>query len=184
MAYEQPERPTEPDRLTERIVANPATTADQDAYRTLAAASTKTVAILTTVARGWDHAVPVTDFLSVSYDPPTMLVSLYGLSRIAEAVEESGCWALSVLAADQRAVAERLHDPGGPLSGVLDHTPHHRRAEGEPVIIAGAIGWFQVRTVATHDAATHRLFVGEVTAMGAGPRSGPPLTRFQGGYQR
>lgn len=170
--------------LTERIVATPPTAADRDAYRALAAVSAKTVAVLSAVAGGWDHAVPVTDFLSVSDDPPTMLASLYGLSRIAEAVEESGRWALSVLGSGQRAVAERLHDPGGPLVGLLDHIPHHRRTAGEPVVIAGCLAWFQLRTVAVHEAATHRLVVGEVTAMGSASAPGArPLVRERGGFR-
>lgn len=171
--------------LTEHMVSTPVTTADQDAYRALAAESAKSVAIITTVAHGWDHAVPVTDFLSVTYDPPTMLVSLYGLSRMAEAVEESGVWALSLLEASQRSVADRLSMEGGPLGGLLGQTPHHRRAPGEPVIIAGAITWFQLRTIAQHEAATHTLFVGEVTAMGtANTLDARPLVRVRNDFLR
>jgi len=170
---------------TEHLVATPASRSDQDAYRSLSAITARTIAVITTVSRGWDHAVPVTDFLSVTYDPPTMLVSLYGLSRIAEAVEEAGCWGLSILETSQRAVVERLSMEGGPLDGLLGQTPHYRRAPGEPVVIRGAVAWFQLRTVAQHEAATHQLFVGEVTAMGtAAPLDARPLVRTRGAYLR
>jgi len=177
-------RHEDPERLTEHVIASPPSPADRDAYRSLVAAAAKTVALLSTTSGGWDHVVPVTDFLSVSYDPPTMLVSVYGLSRIAEAIDESGGWALSILTSEQRAVAERFHDPGGPLVGLLDNTPHHRRAAGEPVVIAGCLAWFRLRTVAAHDAATHRLYVGGVVAMGrAGAIAQRPLLREHGVYR-
>jgi len=178
-------RHEDPERLTEQVVASPPSPADRDAYRSLVAVAAKTVALLSTTSRGWDHVVPVTDFLSVSYDPPTMLVSVYGLSRVAEALDESGRWALSVLASDQRSLAERFHDPGGPLVGLLNNTPHHRTAPGEPVVIDGCLAWFQLRTVTTHDAATHRLYVGKVVAMGrARPPGGRPLVRERGAFLR
>lgn len=174
-----------PAEWSEHLVASPPTDADRDAYRSHTAATAKGVAIVTAVHGRWDHAVPVTDYLSVSYDPPTMLVSLYSLSRIAEAVEASGRWALSVLSAEQRDVAERLGEQGAPLDGLLGQTAHYRRAPGSPVLIAGAISWFELRTVSTHEAATHTLFVGEVTAMGRATGFGAaPLVRFQSGYLR
>ncbi|MCX7520657.1 flavin reductase family protein [Microbacterium sp. STN6] len=173
------------ERYTEHLVREPAGLDDQDEYRRLSTSAAKGVAVVTAVHRGWDHAVPVTDYLSVSYDPPTMLVSLYGLSRIAEAVSESGRWALSLLASDQRRVAERLSDQGGPLDGLLRTTPHQRREEGAPAIITGALAWFELRTVATHEAATHLLFVGEVVAMGRSRElGGMPLVHYQSGYTR
>jgi flavin reductase (DIM6/NTAB) family NADH-FMN oxidoreductase RutF len=166
-------------------VGRPASVADQDAYRSLSAVGAHGVAIITAVLGGWDVAVPLTDYLSVSYDPPTMLVSLYGLSRIAEAVEASGSWCLSVLAASQSDLVARFSMPGAPLDGLLAQTPHHRPIAGGPVVIDGAVTWFQLRTVQEHDAATHCLFVGEVTAMGtASPLDAWPLVRSRGTFLR
>jgi flavin reductase (DIM6/NTAB) family NADH-FMN oxidoreductase RutF len=174
-----------PAEWTEHLIAPQPTDADRDAYRAHTAAAAKGVAVVSAVQGRWDHAVTVTDYLSVSYDPPTMLVSLYSLSRIAEAVEASGRWALSVLSAEQRGIAERLGEQGAPLDGLLGQTPHYRRTPGSPALIAGAISWFELRTLASHAAATHTLFVGEVTAMGRATGFGaPPLVRFQSGYLR
>lgn len=178
-----PSVPSEPRTWTEHALAAQPTDADRDAYRGYTSAAAKGVAVVSAVQGRWDHAVTVTDYLSVSYDPPTMLVSLYRLSRIAEAVEASGRWGLSILSAQQRPVAERLGEQGGPLDGLLGQTAHFRRQPGGPALIAGALAWFELRTVATHEAATHSLFVGEVTAMGrAAPFGVGPLVRFQSGY--
>jgi flavin reductase (DIM6/NTAB) family NADH-FMN oxidoreductase RutF len=171
---------------TERTLGESETTLeDQDAYKLLNASAAKGVAVVSALHRGWDNAVTVTDYLSVSYDPPTMLVSLYGLSRMAEAVAGTGRWGVSVLAADQRAVADALGEEGRPLVGLLGQIPYFRREEGAPALVSGALTWFELRTVAVHEAATHLLFVGEVVAMGtAGSAVQAPLVRFQSGYRR
>lgn len=174
-----------PSTWSEHAVGAPATDADGDAYRALSGNAAKGIAVVTAAHRGWDHAVTVSDYLSVTYDPPTMLVSLYSLSRIVEAVAGAGRWGLSLLASDQRSVAERFGEQGAPLDALLRQTPHFRRDPDGPALIAGALCWFELRTVATHEAATHTLVVGEVTAMGRAREFGAkPLVRFQSGYLR
>lgn len=158
--------------------------ADRKLYQWLNGRTAKGVAIVSCVVRGRDYAATVTDFLSVSYDPPTMLVSLYSLSRIAEAALTSGSWALSLLASGQTAAADALSEPGAPLIALLDNIPHHRRDASSPAIISGALAWFELRTTAVHRVATHTVIVGEVTWMGrsAGDEGGP-LIRYESEYR-
>jgi flavin reductase (DIM6/NTAB) family NADH-FMN oxidoreductase RutF len=158
---------------------------DQEFYKRLSGQAAKGVAVLSAVHRGWDHAATVTDYLSVSWDPPTMLVSVYSLSRLAEAVETSGRWSLSLLSSEQTAVADRLGEAGAPLVGLLDQVPHFRREETAPPIINGALAWFDLRTASSFQAATHTIFVGEVIWMGR-PDAQPAnaLVRFQSAYHR
>jgi len=175
--------PNEPARSEHVISGGGPSEADQDEYKRLSVNAAKGVGVVTAVHRGWDNAVTVTDFLSVSYDPPTILVSLYSLSRMAEALDEVQSWGLSLLASNQRGVADALGYEGNPLVGLLDHVPHFRRADGAAPLIAGSLSWFELRTVAKHEVATHTLFVGEVTAMGrAAAAIARPLIRFQSGY--
>ncbi|MCU1585629.1 MAG: flavin reductase [Microbacteriaceae bacterium] len=169
--------------LARTVDPSGATSEDRALYRRASGELAKGVAIISAVHGGRDHASTIIDYLSVSYDPPTMVASLYGLSRIADAVEEAGGWALSVLAADQRWIADRLGSQGAPLIALLDQIPHHRREEGAPALIDGALAHFELRSVAMHAAATHTLVVGEVTWMempSAGP--GRPLIRYRSGY--
>jgi flavin reductase (DIM6/NTAB) family NADH-FMN oxidoreductase RutF len=155
----------------------------QDFYKSLSGSVAKGVAVLSTMYRGRDYAATVTDFLSVSYDPPTMLASLYSLSRMAEALETAPRWALSLLADDQEWIAARLGETGAPLIGLMDNIPHFRRAPGAPALVKGALAWFELDTVASHPAATHTLVVGEVGWM-SHPASVPaaPLVRFRSSY--
>ena len=159
------------------------TTGDEEFYKSVSARAAKGVAVISTVHRGWDHAATVTDFLSVSYDPPTLVASIYSLSRLAEAIETSGRWGISLLSARQKGVAEQLGEPGSPLVGLLDQIPHFRTEPGAPALLSDALAWFEVRTVAEHPAATHTLFVGEVTWMGRPDHAAPaPLVRYQSAY--
>ncbi|MCW4457401.1 flavin reductase family protein [Microbacterium sp. MPKO10] len=155
----------------------------RDRYRMLSGSAAKGVAVVSTRVGRYDHATTVTDYLSVSYDPPTMLVSLYGLSRTAEAVEDAERWAVSLLADDQKAIADELGELGSPLRGLLDRTPHWRRDAAAPAIVEGSVAWFECRTTAVHTAATHLLVVGEVVAMGrSDDHTAKPLVYYRSEY--
>lgn len=158
---------------------------DAEFYKRLSGEVAKGVAIISSRSGTWDHAATATDFLSVSWDPPTMLASIYSLSRLAEAIETSGRWSLSILSSAQAAVAERLGEPGAPLVGLLDHVPHFRREETAPALIEGALAWFELRTVSSIEAATHTIFVGEVAWLGKpAALAASPLVRFRSSYRR
>lgn len=125
----------------------------------------------------------ITDYLSVSYDPPTMVVSLYDLSRVADAVEDAGRFGLSILAADQQRVADWLGEMSAPLPGLLSQVPHARRDPQGPAVVSGALAWFELSVRAVHRVATHRLIVGEVVAMSERGRwDTGPLVRFRSQY--
>lgn len=167
-----------------RAVSAPPTTADRESYKQLATLAARGVGVVSAVHGRWDVAVTVTDFLSVSYDPPTMLVSLFSLSRIAEAVTASGRFGLSLLAGNQQRIADLLGAPGAPLVGLLDHVPHSRTDAAGPALIDDAIAWFDLRVTAVHDAATHIVVIGDVVAMSAAARwSARPLVRWRSQYE-
>lgn len=147
----------------DRFASEPLT---EDGYRLLSSYAASGVAVISTRLRDRDYAATVSAFLSVSYDPPTMLVSLFELSRIAEAVAESGTWALTLLGRGQQQIARWLSSPGAPVEGLFGQIPHGRSPVADAAIPTGAIAWFELRTIAVHPAATHQLFVGEVLGMG------------------
>ncbi|MGJ9402951.1 flavin reductase family protein [Arthrobacter sp. KK5.5] len=159
---------------------------DADAYRELAADIASGVAVVATRERGHDVAATVTGYLDVSCDPPTMLVSLYGDGRIADAVQSAGYWTLSLLAADQQGIANWLASPGNPVFGLLNQVPFRRAPATGAVVVEGALAWFELRTVDTMQAATHLVVVGEVVSMGRGMESGradDPLVHFASDYR-
>lgn len=163
------------------------TDADIELYRRLSADIASGIAVVSTSLRNRDYAATVSGFLSVSYDPPTMLVSLYAESRIGEAVEEAGTWALSLLSGKHQGAANWLASPGTPLHGLLTQVPYRRGPATGSAILDGALAYFELRTVAIHPAATHLIVVGEVLAMGSDAAPGDaadPLIHFGSGYHR
>jgi len=167
-----------------RVLADPPTADDEDAYKLLSTFTAKGVGVVTARQGRWDHAVTVTDFLSISYDPPTVLVSLHELSRIADAVTAAGRFGLCILAEDQGWIADRLGEPGSPLVALLDQVPHVRRDPQGPALLAGALAWLDVRVQAVHRAATHLLVVGRVEAMSTAATTAGPLVRWRSRYLR
>ncbi|MDN3904840.1 flavin reductase family protein [Arthrobacter sp. YD2] len=158
-----------------------------DRYRELSADIASGVGVVSTRLRGRDYAATVSGFLSVSYDPPTVLVSLYAEARIAEAVLDAGSWALSLLPARLRGTANWLASPGSPLEGLLNQVDYGRGPETGAAIIDGAIAWFEVRTTSVTTAATHELIVGEVVSMGrraSADDESDPLIHFASAYGR
>lgn len=170
-----------------RLAGGPPSDADVDLYRRLSADIAAGVAVVSTSLRNRDYAATVSAVLSVSYDPPTLLVSLYAESRIGEAVAETGTWALSLLSGKHQGAANWLASPGIPLQGMLAQIPYRRGPATGSAILDGALAYFELRTVAIHPAATHLLVVGEVLAMGSdasAAEAADPLIHFGSQYHR
>lgn len=153
-----------------------------DAYRGAAEDFPRPVAVLGALRGAAEYAITVDSFVDVSYDPPTMAVSVYSGSRMAGLLAEATVCALSVLSAEQKGLAQWLGEPGQPLRGLLDSVETAPAPSGAPVM-AGAAAWFDLRIVDRVDVATHTLIIGEATAVGSRPGT-PPLVHWAGGYHR
>jgi flavin reductase (DIM6/NTAB) family NADH-FMN oxidoreductase RutF len=160
-------------------VSSDPSSVDQDEYRRLSDLVTAGLAVLTTRQGRHDVAVTVDSYLDVSYDPPTMLVALYGMGRAAEAVEEAGHFCLNLLAGDQQDLADRFGTPAAPLLGMLSGLEVTRTVDGDAVL-AGTLGHFAIRVAQASDVATHRLLSGPVVEMGQGRVDAGPAVRFAG----
>ncbi|MFB9776265.1 flavin reductase family protein [Brevibacterium otitidis] len=149
-------------------------------YRQTAGQMVRPVAVVACLRGRQPHAITVDSFLDVSYDPPTMAVSVYSGSRMMESLDIADAMTISVLAAEQKNIAQWLGEPGQPLYGLLDTVPTAAAPSGVPYI-RGAAAVFDCRIVDCLEVATHTLVVGEVLtcAERAGAR---PLARWQDGY--
>lgn len=150
---------------------------DQDEYRRLSELLAVGLAVVSTRQGSHDVLVTVDSYLDISYDPPTMLIALYGMSRAAEAVEEAGHFCLSLLTAQQHHLADRFGTPGAPLQGMLNGLEVTRTGDGD-AILPGTLAHFAIRVEQAVDAATHRLLIGPVLEMGEGSAEAEPAVRF------
>lgn len=139
-----------------------------DAMSTLASG----VVIVTCRVGGRAWGMTVTAFASVSAEPPTVLVSLDSFSRTAEALVDTGTFGVSILTAEQRAVA-RFGAANG-ASKFLDGLAHPGDDDSPSPAVAGALAHLDCDVSGVVPAGDHTVFFGRVRAAHASP-DGLPL---------
>jgi flavin reductase (DIM6/NTAB) family NADH-FMN oxidoreductase RutF len=103
---------------------------------------------------------------SISINPPLMMASIGRRSETHGAIKGSHSFAVSVLAAGQRQLADCFAQAttAAKLQRFCD-APWHEGETGSP-ILDGAIAYFDCRLVAQHAGGDHTLFIGEIVAAG------------------
>jgi flavin reductase (DIM6/NTAB) family NADH-FMN oxidoreductase RutF len=132
------------------------------------------VTIVTSTGDGDVRGMTANGFVSVSVDPPLVLVSLARNRAMHDLVRDSGRYAVNVLGAEQEALS--WHFAGQPIQRV---SPEFVWRDGLP-LIDGALAHVSCRVRDTHPAGDHTLYVGEVT--GLDYRDGRPLVFYTGSY--
>jgi flavin reductase (DIM6/NTAB) family NADH-FMN oxidoreductase RutF len=141
---------------------------------------------LLTVADGRDDiGTTVSAFCPVSADPSLVLVSLIATSYPAEVLGRVDRFAVTLLAARQRALAGRFAAAGRPGARLLlANVPHHRGEISGALIPDGGLAAFECAVTTRVLAGDHVLIVASVLAVPYVAASGEPLIRFRGGYLR
>jgi flavin reductase (DIM6/NTAB) family NADH-FMN oxidoreductase RutF len=139
------------------------------------------VTVVTAVDGGIDHAMTANAFTSVSLDPLLVLVCVENEARFHDAITEAGEWAVSILDASARPVADWLATRGRPLHGQLDRIPFTRGVTGAAILTAST-AWLECRTYGVHPGGDHDIVVGEVVAVGLGDESAGALLYHRSRY--
>jgi flavin reductase (DIM6/NTAB) family NADH-FMN oxidoreductase RutF len=170
--------------------------ADPVAFRQAAGQFAGGIVVVTTSA---GHAMTVSEFVSVSLEPPLVLFCAEKAARFHDAVVAAGVWAVSILAADAEKTARWLGVQGRPLAGHLDNpAPLDGLAQLDGVapldgvaqldgpapldgvayrpgpvtgapLLDGALATLECVTDAVHDGGDHTIVVGRVTAVAQPP---------------
>ncbi|MEU0738175.1 flavin reductase family protein [Streptomyces sp. NPDC006134] len=135
--------------------------------------------------RGEDVGMTATAFVSVSLDPPLVLVSLREGSRMDDLLAEQPLWAVSVLSENQRHIAGRFAMKGRVSDRLLfADLPHVRgEASGAP-LVGGALATLECRTEQRVPAGDHTLVIGRVLTAHVPNADGGPLAYFRGRYRQ
>jgi flavin reductase (DIM6/NTAB) family NADH-FMN oxidoreductase RutF len=128
--------------------------------------------------RPW--GMTVTAFASVSADPPTLLVSLGSDSASARAIRAGRRFGVSILAAEQVAVAHLGAAPGAAKFLERFAVPDGPDL-GSPAV-AGALAHLDCTLAQAVPAADHTVFLGRVRGVRRG-RPGEPLVYARRGYR-
>lgn len=148
-------------------------------FRDAVGAFASGVTVITTRGADYAHGMTASAFSSASLDPPLVLACIAHTADAIDLIEQSGVFAVNILAADQRELSNRFASkerPKGP--DAFRDIGHRKLATGCP-ILDGAVGYVDCALHASFDAGDHRIFIGEVLALGV-DREAPPLC-FQGG---
>ncbi|WP_406304283.1 flavin reductase family protein [Streptomyces sp. NBC_00879] len=135
--------------------------------------------------RGEDVGMTATAFMSVSLDPPLVLVSLRNDSRMDDLLAEQPLWAVSVLSESQRHIAGRFAMKGRVSDRLLfEDIPYTRGEVSGALLVRGALATLECRTEQRVVAGDHTLVIARVLAVGLPSADGGPLTYFRGRYRQ
>jgi flavin reductase (DIM6/NTAB) family NADH-FMN oxidoreductase RutF len=126
------------------------------------------------------HGMTVNSFISVSLDPPLVLVSLERGRLTHSLALSSGYFGVSILPEDFQQVSDlfagRLGETGDRFDGL---TTFH--LVSQTPLLAGSLSAFDCRVVSTCEVGSHTLFIAEVLAV-ATTENGAPLIYYNREY--
>jgi len=133
---------------------------------------------------GEDVGMTATSFMSVSLDPPLVLIGLREGSRMDDLLDEQPLWAVSFLAEGQNSVASRFAMKNRISDRLLfaDVPLVHGKVSGAP-LLDGALATLECRTEQRVTAGDHTLVIGRVLTSSLPGPDGDPLTYFRGRYR-
>lgn len=134
---------------------------------------------------GEDVGMTATAFLSVSLDPPLVMVSLREGSRMDDLLDEQPLWAVSVLSESQRHIAGRFAMKGRISDRLLfEDIPYVRGEASGALLVGGALATLECRTEQRVAAGDHTLVIGRVLTASVPSGDGGPLLYFNGRYRQ
>ena len=135
------------------------------------------VTIITTQTGGQVHGMTANAFMSVSLDPPLILISVDRRARMHALLHEGSRYGISVLGDQQEALSDHF------AGRVLEEAPEARFVVvRETPLVEGAVAHLVARVVRSYWGGDHSLFLGRVEyARYAG--EGRPLLFHGGRYE-
>ena len=139
------------------------------------------VSIVTMQTEERRHGLTVSGFLSISPEPPLVLISVGQELASDSLLQASGAYAVHFLREDQHELSDRFAGRLGEVDR-FEGLTMHTAATGAP-ILDDCLAWLDCRVVSTHVVGDHTLFIGEVVAAGVnGPAK--PLLYWGADYRR
>jgi flavin reductase (DIM6/NTAB) family NADH-FMN oxidoreductase RutF len=149
--------------------------------RVLGTFATGVTVATTAHGRDW-HGVTANAVMSVSLDPPLVLLSIQAGTRMYVALQGSDSYALNILAATQEAIARYFADSAVPHNRVaFDRFAHHQGITGAP-LLDHSLAAIECRIAGRYPAGDHVLYLGQVLHMELG-HNVPPLVYFRGAFR-
>jgi flavin reductase len=146
-----------PDTMTMRPTRRPVI--DGTEFRAAMAAMAASVSVVTAKRGDEQLGRTVTSLMSLSANPPTLLVSIDIMSRLADVVAKTARFSVAMLAQDQHAVADAFAGRGAADrfgTGVWQNWPSGQ------LLLTGAVSAFDCEVIGSIQTGTHVLFAGAI----------------------
>lgn len=150
---------------------------DTKLYRSVMGLFATGVTVISYVADGTPMSMTANAFMSVSMEPPLVLISVRKQSRFNEAMRVGVRYGVSFLAESQQSLSAHF---GGRRDESLDVPYVYRR---DTPLIGGSLADIVARTTAIHEAGDHLLYLGHVEHLQLGEQR-KPLVFFSGRYKQ
>ncbi len=152
---------------------------DQAQFRRVLGQFATGVTVVTTLTpQGRPHGLTANAFMSVSLEPPLVVVSVDKKADSHPHLRQSGVYCVNILREEQKAISEKF---ASKAPDKFEGVPHTGKHTGAPVL-EDALAWVECRVVGEFDAGDHTLFLGEVVALEH--RGGRPLLFYGGKYHQ
>lgn len=133
-------------------------------------------------AQGEREASAVTWVTQVSFQPPLVMVAVRTSSHLRQVIEKSRSFALHLLSADQKSVAESFTRPTEQTATMIGGKAFKAGpATGSP-ILEGFTCWLEARVVDVTTPGDHSVFTAEVVGVGAEDASASPFVLASAGW--
>jgi len=123
------------------------------------------------------RGLTASSLVSISLDPPLVLVGLDRESATRAAVLEPKAFNVSVLTRAQEFIADRF---AGRAPAVDWRTLRHHLGNNGIPLLDGCAAWLECRVTQSHPAGDHDIVIGEVESAEIG--AGDPLTLWDRGF--
>ena len=135
------------------------------------------VTVVSFLRGGQAAGMTVNSFMSVSLDPPLVLVSVRRASAFVRHMRVGGRCGINILSEQQRKLGP--HFASRPQKEVEARFEDH---EGTPLLV-DSLAQMVARVVDIHPAGDHLLFIAEIEHLAHGPEA-QPLIFFSGRYKQ
>ena len=139
------------------------------------------VTVVTAQHDGQRHGMTANSFTSISLEPPLVLISLERVTRTHDLVSQACAFGVTILSQEQRDVSDIFAGRHTELTDRFAGLETFTLQSGAP-FLAGGLAHFDCHVVATYEAGTHTVFIGEVMAVRY--LSGDPLVYYNRGYRQ
>lgn len=149
---------------------------DTKQFRSVMGTFATGVTVVTTMSDSGPHGMTANAFMSVSLEPPLILVSIDHKARTHQLLPESKYFGVNILRADQENISN--HFAGKPN---VDEEGLFTIKDGVS-LLSDSLASISCRLWNSFDAGDHTLYVGEVIDLNL--YEGEPLLFYQGQYRK